>query len=122
MLSLFKRRTGKVDGKEKSPTLRRDSYSLLKNRTLYDGSSRTIQTSLEQVLSDLKAISLFQSGDSYVLPGAQTRVSPSENESHIYLDIRTIRPVDISDHPAHGHEESLEYIIKKYDFEPEDEE
>ena len=60
---------------------------------------------------------LFKVGDAYVLPEAQTYVSPSEIESHIYLKVRTTRPPKSGSYPENqGHEESLTRLIKAYEF------
>ena len=114
MIKLFKR---KIEEQFSTSELREERYFLPKKRIKYDNTNRTIETSLEQVVCSLERIALFKAGDLYVLPKAQTYVSPSESESNIYLKVRTIRLPKSSSYPENkGHEETLTRLIKDYEF------
>jgi len=94
-----------------------DPYCLKKRRSLPDGTDRTIETSYNSVLKSLGRISPhFEQGKFYSISG-DTTVTPSENDAHIFLSIRTRRPLN-GDWPAHGHEEPLANLINDYDFKP----
>ncbi len=110
---MFKRSKKPEEQKSKP---RAQIYSLPKIRTVQDGSGREVKTSFSSVIAELEKIALFNSGSGYVLPGAQTFVTPSENNDNIFLSIRTTRPRDYDDYPAYGHEELLARIIKSYEF------
>jgi hypothetical protein len=108
----------KINGKNPKHQLKREDYLVEKQRIVLDGTSRRVETSLDDVLSQLRRISLFESNNDYVLPGAQTSVRASESETYLYLEIKTTKPLNYEDYPAHGHEEPLARLLRTYEFRP----
>ena len=72
-------------------------------------------TDYSDILSDLNDMSLFQSPQGYVLPGAQTSIKPSETDTEILLYVKTTRPAT-SEFPGYGHDPALVRLIENHRF------
>ena len=116
-MGLFRRKEQRAEIQPRSdrvPKVRRLDYFTAK--TQGDEGIRRI-VSYDKFCEALSTLSLFKSGDAYVLPGAQTTVTPSQSENAISLTVKTIKPERFHDleHPYNmGLEKELTELIDKF--------